>query len=283
MPAQVFIPIAPPPGVVTDRGAEAFGASLAPLMKKDVATPAGPRQLALGVYIPADMGARGAVVRMWSNGRANTALVETVREELTQALRVQALVASGIDMPALTRIQGINAPVSLTIPPSGSGRERLMLRSALPLALAYLLLMSLMMSGSWMLQGLIEERSNKLLEAVLACVTPDQLLYGKLMGVVAVGHGHDRGLDRLCHNRRFFPAGRGGRLRAPSSQLYQLALDRGGARLLFPRGLPVRLNDVPGRWRSQRQSARRAGLSDAYDPGADHPLRGDRQFCFARS
>jgi ABC-2 type transport system permease protein len=37
-----------------------------------------------------------------------------------------------------------------------------------------------------MLQSLIEERSNKLLEAVLACVSPDELLYGKLLGVLGV-------------------------------------------------------------------------------------------------
>jgi ABC-2 type transport system permease protein len=57
----------------------------------------------------------------------------------------------------------------------------------LPLAAAYLLMMSLMLSGSWMLQGTVEERSNKLLETVLACVTPEQLMYGKLLGTIAVG------------------------------------------------------------------------------------------------
>ncbi len=186
-PGPFFIPIAPPPGVVADRGPEAFGASLAPAMKKDVATPSGPRQLALGVYIPANFGAPGVAARLWSNGRPNGPLVELVRQELSGALRLQALRASGVDMAAMARIQAINAPVSLSATPAGSGRERMMLRSALPLALAYLLLLSLMMSGSWMLQGLIEERSNKLLESVLACITPDELLYGKLAGVVAVG------------------------------------------------------------------------------------------------
>jgi ABC-2 type transport system permease protein len=186
-PSANFLIIAPPAGVVTGQGPEAFGASLAPRMKKDVATPVGPRPLALGVYIPANLGAPGAVVRMWSNGKPNGVLVETVRQELSALLRAQALQTSAIDTAALARIQAISAPVSLSVPPAGSGRERLMLRSALPLGLAYLLLLSLMMSGSWMLQGLIEERSNKLLESVLACITPDELLFGKLIGVVAVG------------------------------------------------------------------------------------------------
>jgi ABC-2 type transport system permease protein len=185
-PAAGFILIGPPADVITDKGPQAFGASVAPRQKKDVATPVGPRQLALGVYIPANFGTPGASVRMWTNGRPNAELVETIRAELSGALRAQALQSAGVNMAALANIQSINAPVQLTVPPAGSGRERLMLHSALPLALAYLLLISIMTSGSWMLQGLIEERSNKLLESVLACITPDQLLYGKLMGVVAV-------------------------------------------------------------------------------------------------
>jgi len=38
-----------------------------------------------------------------------------------------------------------------------------------------------------MLQGTVEERSNKLLETVLACVSPEELMYGKLLGTVGVG------------------------------------------------------------------------------------------------
>jgi ABC-2 type transport system permease protein len=182
-----LIAVDPPAGVVTNAGPDAFGASLAPHQKADIATPIGKRPLTLGVYIPANLGEPGAAVRMWTNGRSNPVLIETVRQELNQALRLRALQASGVDLAALARTQAVTAPVTLTSPAAGSERERLILRSALPLGLAYLLLMSLIISGAWMLQGLMEERSNKLLEAVLACVTPDQLLYGKLLGVLGVG------------------------------------------------------------------------------------------------
>jgi ABC-type Na+ efflux pump permease subunit len=63
----------------------------------------------------------------------------------------------------------------------------MLVRSILPLAASYLLMMSLMLSGSWMLQGTVEERSNKLLETVLACISPEELMYGKLLGAVGVG------------------------------------------------------------------------------------------------
>ena len=63
----------------------------------------------------------------------------------------------------------------------------MLVRSILPLVSAYLLMISLMLSGSWMLQGTVEERSNKLLETVLDCAAPEELMYGKLLGTAGVG------------------------------------------------------------------------------------------------
>jgi ABC-2 type transport system permease protein len=60
-------------------------------------------------------------------------------------------------------------------------------RSVVPLALVYLLLTSALITGGMMLQGVIEERSNRLLEAVLACIEPRELLLGKLIGLGGVG------------------------------------------------------------------------------------------------
>ena len=72
-------------------------------------------------------------------------------------------------------------------PPAGASRNAVTSKSLAPLALVYLLLMSAITTGSMMLQGLIEERSNKLLESVLACIRPEELMYGKLLGLGAVG------------------------------------------------------------------------------------------------
>lgn len=186
-PSPTAIPIAPPAGLVTDKGAEAFGTSFAAQLKTKVATPYGPRKIGLGVYIPADYGAPGVAARVFTDGTSRPMLVDSVRQELTAIQRAEALRTSGIDAAALAQIQQVRAPIEVRSPPEGSSRARVMLHSALPLALAYLLLLSIMMSGSWMLQGLIEERSNKLLESVLACVRPQDLLFGKLIGIMGVG------------------------------------------------------------------------------------------------
>ena len=139
------------------------------------------------LLIPKEFGA-SPVVRLWARSEARPQFVSTVQDVLTRDLRARFLQAQGVT-PETAQAASVIAPaLSISSPPPGGGaREAMLVRSILPLAASYLLMMSLMLSGSWMLQGTVEERSNKLLETVLACVSPEQLMYGKLLGTIAVG------------------------------------------------------------------------------------------------
>lgn len=128
------------------------------------------------------------VVRLWSNEQPRTSFVSTLQEVLTTDLRRRLMTSQGIAPQSAAAIESAKPAIAVTTPPPGSGaREAVLVRSIIPLALSYVLMMSLMLSGSWMLQSSIEERSNKLLESLLACIRPDELMYGKLIGTVAVG------------------------------------------------------------------------------------------------
>jgi ABC-2 type transport system permease protein len=186
-PTRKLVRIDLPAGVPTDAGPDHLGAALGPYLKGDVATPAGKRPLALVVYIPKGFGAPGASARMWTNGSDHAALIETVRAELTRALRLKALQAGGFSEAGAAQVDGLSAPITVAQAPVGDRRDQVVIRSAVPLALVYLLLITTITTGSMMLQGVIEERSNKLLEAVLACVKPAELMYGKLLGLGAIG------------------------------------------------------------------------------------------------
>ncbi|WP_300975010.1 ABC transporter permease [Sphingomonas sp. LHG3406-1] len=139
------------------------------------------------VLVPADFAATGAV-RLWTGGQPNSRLVSTVQDVLTRSLRQSLLTERGVAPEVAAAAATVTPALQITQPPPGGGaRESLLVRSILPLAASYLLMMSLMLSGSWMLQGTVEERSNKLLETVLAAVSPEELMYGKLAGTVGVG------------------------------------------------------------------------------------------------
>ena len=186
-PTRPFVEIPPPDGAPADQGPGAFGRALAHALQGDVSTPDGKRPFALAVYIPSDYGEPGSVVRIWTNGRSDGGLVDTIRAELSTALRQRGLQAGGLSADTAARVLTLSAPVEVSDPPAGGEPGRVIARSLVPLALVYLLLITAFTTGSMMLQGLIEERSNRLLEAVLACIRPEALMYGKLLGLGGVG------------------------------------------------------------------------------------------------
>ncbi|WP_028969345.1 ABC transporter permease [Sphingomonas sp. URHD0057] len=139
------------------------------------------------LLIPREFGA-SPVVRLWARGEARPGFVAAIQDVLTRDLRSRFLQSQGLSPQAAQAATVIAPTLAVSSPPPGGGaREAMLVRSILPLAASYLLMMSLMLSGSWMLQGTVEERSNKLLETVLACVSPEELMYGKLLGTIAVG------------------------------------------------------------------------------------------------
>jgi ABC-2 type transport system permease protein len=60
-------------------------------------------------------------------------------------------------------------------------------RLAVPGAFGLLLLMSLMTSAGYLLQGITEEKENRVIEIILSSVRPEDLLFGKLLGLGAAG------------------------------------------------------------------------------------------------
>jgi len=182
-PDQEYRIVATPPAIAAAPAGSIDGL-LAPYLRP--ADKAGHKPIDYVVLVPRDFGTSPAV-RLWANGVPRASFVAALQGVLTSQLRTRYLLANGLAAPAAAAAASLAPAIAVTTPPEGSGRERVVIRSILPLISAYILLMSLILSGSWMLQGAIEERSNKLLETVLACITPNELMYGKLVGTVAVG------------------------------------------------------------------------------------------------
>ncbi len=187
-PTQWTFSVQAPAGVPTTEGADAFGETIKPWMHKDVLTSAGPRPLATAIYIPADFGPGHPVAKVWADGRPDAGFLDALQDQVTGQLRVEALRSDGLTPAQITAVDNLAPRFDVAAPPPGSGGgEMVLIRSALPIALSYLLFMSIMASGTKMLLGTIEERSNKLLESILACIGAHELMYGKLLGVVGLG------------------------------------------------------------------------------------------------
>lgn len=176
-----------PQEAVLDEGGEAFGASIEQALQGDITL--GEREIpyTAALYIPDNFGEPGVTAQIWSSGRPDRGLQTNLREELTALFRQEALQASGLDPQTAAQMEVLQAPVALHEPPPGEGRELFATQSLIPIALVYLLLITGVTTGSMLLQGVVEERSDKLVESVLACISPDALMRGKLLGLGGVG------------------------------------------------------------------------------------------------
>jgi ABC-type Na+ efflux pump permease subunit len=182
VPAHDYSFIDPPGALVSAQG-EAFSDAARRLLADEsddnapeiiVLIPqAYPADITIGIYAADDVPGR---------------FVTKLQEVLTADMRTRLLAESGITGERAALVQTIAPAIAVDTPPPGGGaREVLLVRSIVPIALAYVLMMSLLLSGSWMLQGSVEERSNKLIESLLACISPEELMYGKLLGGLVVG------------------------------------------------------------------------------------------------
>ena len=132
--------------------------------------------------------AQTPVVRLWSDENPSRSLMGLLQDVTQGELRGRLLGEQGLSPDAIAAIDGSAPGIAISTPPPGGGAEDVTaIRSILPIALAYMLMMSILLSGNWLVQGAVEERSNKLIESVLACVRPQQLMLGKMAGTVAIG------------------------------------------------------------------------------------------------
>jgi ABC-2 type transport system permease protein len=97
------------------------------------------------------------------------------------------LLAARVDPARVARVlDPLADSVFVASPTGGFERENVTRRLLLvfvPLVFGFILAVGIFTAGSYLLQGLGEEKESRILESLLAMVTPDELLAGKLLGL----------------------------------------------------------------------------------------------------
>ena len=106
-------------------------------------------------------------------------------------IRTELLKKTTLGPDAIDRIQQSSSSTEFDINDEGGFEKVDKLASAfsvgLPLAVSGLLVMALMMNASQLLTSIAEEKENKVMEIIISSVSPDDLLFGKVLGIVAAG------------------------------------------------------------------------------------------------
>ncbi|PZO54820.1 MAG: hypothetical protein DCF16_04380 [Alphaproteobacteria bacterium] len=102
----------------------------------------------------------------------------------------EALSAQGLPPEEADRLDGFDPQVAQFDPRPSAGEGEVTLRQRAPfyaaLALSFVLWSVVFSVANMLLSGVIEEKSNKILDTLLTSVSPMQILIGKLLGVAMV-------------------------------------------------------------------------------------------------
>lgn len=130
-------------------------------------------------------------VQYWAGNLTDTRLSSAIQSSINNTIRQQEYAARGIDIDAVRDVQRTRLPLSRLDPGKAAGDEQVRLadtfRQWAPMGFVYLIFISLMQSVQYLLSNTIEEKSNRIIEVLLASVTPGELMMGKLLGIGATG------------------------------------------------------------------------------------------------
>lgn len=129
-------------------------------------------------------------IEYWSVNLSHGEPSDIARAAMRLAMQREALAAQGLDPFEADRLGDFNPDVAQFDPRSTEGEGQVTLRQRAPfyaaLALAFVLWSVVFSVANMLLNGVIEEKSNKILDTLLTSVTPLEMLAGKLLGVAAV-------------------------------------------------------------------------------------------------
>jgi len=151
-----------------------------------------PQHLAIVVVRPdalvrrANSGAFGTF-DLYTSTRIDDNTETTLRDSVRAALISARLRDAGVDPAAVASAQQVMQPESTVVTAAGAHSGSRGLARFLPFACGILIFMGVMTAGMGLMTSTVEEKSNRVIEVLLAAVSPLELMYGKLLGQLGLG------------------------------------------------------------------------------------------------
>ena len=106
---------------------------------------------------------------------------------MRQALVSARLKANKIDPTAVQSSLRVIPPTSITVRANGEGRTQRGAARLLPFICGVLIFIGVITGGQTLMTSTVEEKSSRVVEVLLAAVSPIELMWGKLLGQLGVG------------------------------------------------------------------------------------------------
>ena len=115
----------------------------------------------------------------------NAPITKSIQSSISQFLRENLIATETI--PNLGRMSEGSEISLLSLDGTKAQNQKDWVKIVVPLVAGFLFLIVVLMSGSYLLQAVVEEKENRTMEVMLTSVSPNQLMTGKIVGNIGVG------------------------------------------------------------------------------------------------
>lgn len=201
-PSRQFIAAELPQGIDSSASPEQLAQALRPYLsgEEKILVDSKPSDLFALILIPAnvddDISRPGVMpqapegpigIQYWARNLTDSRLPDAIIRSINAEIRNREYIGLGVDNQIVRNVQRTRMPLSQLDPTAAVGEEAVSVadtfRQLAPIGFVYLMFISLMQSVQYLLSNTIEEKSNRIIEVLLASVTAGELMMGKLLGI----------------------------------------------------------------------------------------------------
>src|SRR5690606_23766109 len=127
-------------------------------------------------------------LELLSSGNANISPQNEIRSQLQEIIRAAQYRKLGLNLDSIRNIDDCIHIASRQITETGDAKDsHTDAAMGTAMGLCFLIYLSLVLFGNQVMRGVIEEKSNRIVEVVISSVKPFQLMMGKIIGIGMVG------------------------------------------------------------------------------------------------
>lgn len=139
------------------------------------------------VYVPKDIVDHPDRLQIFAPKTVSMRLQNDLEKAVQDEVRNQRLTRAGIDVKVVEDNRVNVSAKTYSLSEEGEKSSSSGLATGIGYAIALILYLTVFISGSQVMNGVIEEKSSRIIEVMISSVKPMQLLLGKIIGVGLVG------------------------------------------------------------------------------------------------
>ncbi|MBD8524475.1 ABC transporter permease [Pseudomarimonas arenosa] len=136
--------------------------------------------------VDAEAAALGSYL-LYVRDKLDVRLLDELRDGMKQALVASRLGARQLDPAEVRRLTSVPRVAPIKLSAQGDSKRNEIASALLPMAFMVLMFIAVMTAGQQLMTSTIEEKASRVVELLLAAVSPTELMAGKILGQLAVG------------------------------------------------------------------------------------------------